>query len=485
MKKAISVLICMLLFVPVFLVTATQNTMVTPSISFAPTIYNTDEFAQIKSINLKGKTAYAYEISGLHIGPNSFDLDDPEGATQIIYSSTSPFAGTWINDVWYIISAFTHILYTVDPVTGAESEIGPTGVEDTINIAGLAFDDITQKAYGIFVSSQPIFTRFYEIDLTSGAATLIGDWNGDILIDFACDSNGVFYGPGIASYSDTLYLIDPTIPTATAIGPIGLDLNFAQGAAFDKDTDILYLAGYLSMTGGGRLYTCDTTTGYATLIGSFPLGFEFDALAIPYELTNKPPETPVAPTGPDTGFKGIEYTFSASTTDPEGEPIYYLFDWGDGTNSSWVGPVDSGAIASAQHTYHIAGNFSVTVKAKDTNDHESGWSEGHSISITEQEAIIQIQTITGGLFIVTTQIKNIGTLPATKINWTITLTKGAFIGKETKGSILSIAPGESVKISSKFILGLGKTTIKVTASNPDTSDMKEQEGVILLFFIKL
>ena len=51
---------------------------------------------------------------------------------------------------------------------------------------------------------------------------------------------------------------------------------------------------------------------------------------------NQPPETPTAPTGPSSGQKGVEYLFSAVTTDPDGDNISYFFDWGDGTNSGWV-----------------------------------------------------------------------------------------------------------------------------------------------------
>ncbi|UCD12958.1 MAG: hypothetical protein JSW60_05165, partial [Thermoplasmatales archaeon] len=57
---------------------------------------------------------------------------------------------------------------------------------------------------------------------------------------------------------------------------------------------------------------------------------------------NAPPEKPEQPDGPSEGITDIEYTFSSSTTDPEGDKIYYKFEWGDGTDSEWVGPYESG-----------------------------------------------------------------------------------------------------------------------------------------------
>lgn len=200
---------------------------------------------------------------------------------------------------------------------------------------------------------------------------------------------------------------------------------------------------------------------------------------------NAPPDTPATPTGPAVGQKGVEYTFSAVTTDPDGDQVFYLFDWGDGTNSTWVGPFDSGVAGTAKHTYMNSGNFSILAKAKDINGVESGWSDPHIIMITEGVPILEIQPLKGGLFKIKTSIKNTGTVVANNVQWTISLTGGALIGKNSGDTITSIAAGGESSISSKFIFGFGKTVVKVTAMVPESSDTVEQNGTILLFFIKL
>ena len=81
--------------------------------------------------------------------------------------------------------------------------------------------------------------------------------------------------------------------------------------------------------------------------------------------TNQPPNQPAKPSGPPSGKTGTTYTYSTSTTDPNGDEIYYWFEWGDGTNSGWVGPYISGATASASHSWSSQGTFSIKVKAKD------------------------------------------------------------------------------------------------------------------------
>jgi len=96
-------------------------------------------------------------------------------------------------------------------------------------------------------------------------------------------------------------------------------------------------------------------------------------------ISSYPPEIPELPSGAIEGEPGVEYDFSSSTTDPEGDDIFYLFDWGDGTDSDWLGPYNSGYPCTASHSWSNSGAYYVKVKAKDTYDRESGWSDSLSI----------------------------------------------------------------------------------------------------------
>jgi hypothetical protein len=199
--------------------------------------------------------------------------------------------------------------------------------------------------------------------------------------------------------------------------------------------------------------------------------------------TNQPPVTPGAPSGPSSGNVGVEYDFIASTTDPEGDNISYMFDWGDGNDSGWLGPFASGANATGSYTWSAIGNYDVKVKAKDANDAESGWSAVHAINITSLPTPnIEIQAITGGLLKVKATIKNTGAGAATNVSWKIQLTGGLIIlGKESTGKIPTINASATATVTSKLILGFGKTVIKVTA---DTAT-KSVNATVLLVFIKV
>ncbi len=100
---------------------------------------------------------------------------------------------------------------------------------------------------------------------------------------------------------------------------------------------------------------------------------------------SKPPTTPTKPDGPEELIKSVEAIFESTTTDPEGENIYYLFDWGDGNETGWIGPYPSGQTGEASHAWTELGEYEIKVKAKDINDVQSNWSEPLIISIVENQ----------------------------------------------------------------------------------------------------
>jgi len=82
------------------------------------------------------------------------------------------------------------------------------------------------------------------------------------------------------------------------------------------------------------------------------------------------PSTPIL-MGPTSGKTGQSYTYSAVSTDPENDQLSYLFTWGDGTNSGWLGPFDSGETMNASHSWTNDGTYSIQVKARDSQEIES------------------------------------------------------------------------------------------------------------------
>ncbi|UCF49320.1 MAG: PKD domain-containing protein, partial [Thermoplasmatales archaeon] len=131
---------------------------------------------------------------------------------------------------------------------------------------------------------------------------------------------------------------------------------------------------------------------------------------------NYPPMTPVKPKGPSSGEASVEYEYISNTTDPDGDDIYFLFDWGDGTNSSWIGPFASGVETNAPHIWQEKGFYKVKVKAKDVYGSESSWSESLDVEIFGP--YLTFGDIKGGLGL-NVKIKNIGNRAATDIKLNI------------------------------------------------------------------
>ncbi|MCD6108845.1 MAG: PKD domain-containing protein [Thermoplasmata archaeon] len=104
----------------------------------------------------------------------------------------------------------------------------------------------------------------------------------------------------------------------------------------------------------------------------------------PPQPENNPPDTPNKPTGPIMGYTNISYNYSTKTTDPDNDQVYYLFDWGDGTNTGWLGPYNSSTAISKIHSWDKPGTYEVKARAKDTNNAESQWSQTLTVTIYQQ-----------------------------------------------------------------------------------------------------
>lgn len=78
------------------------------------------------------------------------------------------------------------------------------------------------------------------------------------------------------------------------------------------------------------------------------------------------------------------YSFSTHTVDLESDPIYFKFNWDDGTQSDWLGPYDNFEEVTTNHKWDNPGMYHVSVKAKNPDGAESDWSDPYIITINEK-----------------------------------------------------------------------------------------------------
>ncbi len=100
---------------------------------------------------------------------------------------------------------------------------------------------------------------------------------------------------------------------------------------------------------------------------------------------NRSPYEPDKPNGPLQGLEKVDHTFSANTTDPEDNNIFYQFDWGNDVYSKWYGPFNSSVTVEATYAWGEPGEYEVCVWAKDVHDKKSDWSEPHIITILDNK----------------------------------------------------------------------------------------------------
>ena len=204
-------------------------------------------------------------------GPCYFNLDQPDNITSLAPGIPGGFliAGTWANGNWFGEEGGIGNLYEINHYDGSMTLIGST---EAVGITGMAWNGQTMYGCGA--------VEFGIIDMETGAGMIIGMMgNAQYMIGIASDYEGNIYG--IDAYDDNLYSINTATGAATIIGPLGIDIDEeAQDMEYDKDNELLYLAGIV--TGVGSLYTVNTTTGAATLVGGFMNGAKLAGFAIPY-----------------------------------------------------------------------------------------------------------------------------------------------------------------------------------------------------------
>ena len=150
-------------------------------------------------------------------------------------------------------------------------------------------------------------------------------------------------------------------------------------------------------------YTVDATSDGGFIVSgmtkSFGSGGNFNAWLIKVlDYENQRPDKPEKPEGESVGTPGKNYTYSCCATEPDGEQLYYIWDWGDGNYTYWLGPYSSGDICEATYSWAEKGDYSIRVKVKDIYGGESDWSDPLSISMPVNKPLHFKQNLFNWLF---------------------------------------------------------------------------------------
>jgi len=220
---------------------------------------------------------------------------------------------------------------------------------------------------------------------------------------------------------------------------------------------------------------------------------EFSDELIVIVSQNNPPEEPQIHFNHNSGRPGISYTISTTSTDPDGDKIYYMFDWGENTDTGWIGPYESGARAKITHVFEIHGTYKVKVKAiddpNDDGDNSDGlaspWSEELTLKIYEPELEVKIKEGISILGKVTASIKNTGKTDVNKVDFKLFVEYGIF-GKTEEDSKedLTIKVNEEKTITiDKLQRGIGPFGPITVVATVSLDDVIENQVVVKGFVL--
>jgi hypothetical protein len=287
---------------------------------------------------------------------------------------------------------------------------------------------------------------------------------GPVVASSACRHDEYSWAMGNLEYDEYVFHWTAAVKGEDAYGnPVDADYN--QDGIITMDEAYLYAVNHDVQP---------ETPQY----GDYPEGI---GAFISLDISNVAPDVPEKPDGPRDGLVNNEYVYNTTTNDPEGDEIYYMWDWGDEAYSDWLGPYDPGEEAFASKMWDEIGQYYVRVKAKDAPGAESNWSDSIAVNIVDPP-LLEIGEITGGLK-VNAVVKNSGG-DAVGVDTKITVDGGLILfGKEKIGKIPYIETGSQATISSDLILGFGNIQITVEASIKDVSASKTVDGFVFLFLV--
>jgi hypothetical protein len=258
----------------------------------------------------------AYSTAGFGtIAYVTLDALSPGTLTTIVAPPpTNIFAGEFINNdltqQFFIASGGGTVPVNtygyINTTTGAVTALGlVTGGPAAPTWTSLAWEASTGTLYAS-ANSTASGNQLYTVNPVTGVATLVGPIAGPglsptpIVIAIAISPAGQLYGVEISN--DVLIAIDKTSGAAALLGPTGVAANFAQDMDFDDSTGTLYWASYLG-GGNSRMQTLDLITGDATEVGVIGGTAELlsFAIAIPSGGCAAPQDIPWLSVAPSSG----------------------------------------------------------------------------------------------------------------------------------------------------------------------------------------
>ena len=363
------------------------------------------------------------DVSGLGAGVGfyNFSVDSTNGwgyaaAQCATIGIVSAYADFWHGTTWECPETGEYGVTFVYEFHGSYATWAFIGFLDSITLSAwldcsITDDETFNEGYSMFILPNFLFPMDGTIDTTTIAVSIpsvsftageIYTFNANTRVRATATSLVSFPGGAISFYGSLKKILigdnPPTNPEL--IGPTGGDpgksYSFSVTSTDPEGDQIRYYFDWGDDSGiwtnwvdsgttVSKSHSWDSGTYVLRVVAEDSYGAWSDPVEQKiYMFKNDPPETPQQPEGPTSGLVGVDYRYSTKADDPnsgEGDELYYLFDWGDGSDSGWLDPKPPGFTMHAEHNWTTNGVFNIRVKVRDGHQEESDWSPSLTVEI--------------------------------------------------------------------------------------------------------
>jgi hypothetical protein len=191
--------------------------------------------------------------------------------------------------------------------------------------------------------------------------------------------------------------------------------------------------------------------------------------------SNTPPDAPGTPAGPSTGEQGETLSYEISATDPDGDQVSFVIDWGDGTQDE-TDDYPSGTTLSLSHAWQNTGLFEIRAYAVDEHGAPSSWSPAKTVQInaSDLEELIISDRATSGWYLGSAYSRR----RQAQSFWTIgTRIVGASVALSRVGS-----PTQSIQVSIRSTLtGTPLASAEIQPSQINSTDYRYPDWITVNF----
>ena len=190
----------------------------------------------------------------------------------------------------------------------------------------------------------------------------------------------------------------PTKPEGPSIGNVGDELSYTSSFC-DSDNDHLSVlfdwgdgtySGWIKLGSESSLsqtHSYNKNGSYKIKAKAKDLYFESSWSEMHTVIIgNLAPEKPTRPSGPTNGKILVTQKYMAASVDYNDDNLFYQWNWSDGALSKWIGPYKSGEPCEITHLWTQQGSYEICVRAKDTYNHTSGWSDPLAVTMPKHKS---------------------------------------------------------------------------------------------------